>query len=176
MQTQKTNDRELLNLPNENWITIPQHPAYEISDLGRLRKTYKNTKVKIIKAHHNGNGKTDYQFYVLGNVKYYAHFLVTYFFIGQRPAGYDCDHIDGNRSNNALSNLRYLTRAENRSHKGEQNKNSKLTEAKVRLIRLMYKSLKDVKTTQKQIGAMWNVSSSAVGAVINNKTWKHVTV
>jgi len=41
------------------------------------------------------------------------HTLVMITFVGPKPKGYDVDHIDGDRLNNSLDNLRYVTRSEN---------------------------------------------------------------
>ena len=45
--------------------------------------------------------------------KKYVHVLVAEAFIGQCPVGYQVDHVDGNKSNNALSNLEYVSKREN---------------------------------------------------------------
>ena len=47
-----------------------------------------------------------------------VHCLVLKTFIGERPEGYDIDHIDSNKRNNELCNLRYVTRSENNSKHG----------------------------------------------------------
>jgi hypothetical protein len=44
------------------------------------------------------------------------HHLVAKFFICERPIGLVINHIDGNKVNNAPSNLEYVTQAENISH------------------------------------------------------------
>lgn len=41
------------------------------------------------------------------------HRLVANSFLGPRPAGLDTLHIDGDKTNNAVTNLRYGTRSEN---------------------------------------------------------------
>lgn len=43
-----------------------------------------------------------------------VHELVMLAFVGPRPEGMEIDHIDKNRVNNKLSNLRYLSISENR--------------------------------------------------------------
>lgn len=72
-----------------------------------------------------------------------VHSVIMETFIGPRPTGAHIDHIDGDTSNNALRNLRYVTPRENventmrlgRQAKGERNGQSKLTEAEVFEIR-----------------------------------------
>lgn len=46
------------------------------------------------------------------------HRLVLEAFVGACPLGYECDHIDRNRMNNNLNNLRWVTRKENLANKG----------------------------------------------------------
>lgn len=47
------------------------------------------------------------------NYTKYIHGLVAEAFLGPRPEGYQVDHKDGNRSNNHVSNLEYVTHREN---------------------------------------------------------------
>lgn len=58
------------------------------------------------------------------------HKLVALAFIGERPTEengqtYDINHIDGDKTNNALSNLEYVTKSENISHMYSMRKNTK---------------------------------------------------
>lgn len=45
--------------------------------------------------------------------KKYVHVLVAEAFIGECPEGYQVDHVDGDKSNNDLSNLEYVSKREN---------------------------------------------------------------
>lgn len=53
------------------------------------------------------------QVYIARN-HYLVHRLVAETFLGEIPKGHEVDHIDRNRSNNALDNLRIVTSHENR--------------------------------------------------------------
>ena len=44
---------------------------------------------------------------------YYLHRLVAECYLGECLVGYEVDHIDGDKSNNHISNLQYLTKSEN---------------------------------------------------------------
>lgn len=92
---------------------------YEISNMGRVKSlNYRSVKgnQKILKPYIE-KGRHNYHKYTLvgNNSKIYtllAHWLVMEAFVGERSNKF-IDHIDGNGSNNALSNLRYCTHREN---------------------------------------------------------------
>ena len=44
---------------------------------------------------------------------YHVHYLVTSTFLGPKPSGMETRHLDGNATNNAVSNLVYGTKSEN---------------------------------------------------------------
>ena len=75
-------------------------------------------------------------------------YSVSLAFIGERPEGFDIDHIDGVRGNNQPSNLRYCTRQENSDNTvrrngqacGLKNGNGKLTAAQIQIARDMKKN------------------------------------
>lgn len=112
--------------------------------------------------------------------KFYAvHLLVMSTFVGPKPEGYVVDHIDGNRYNNALSNLEYVTQAENvhRSRKTLQHRGQYGTEigtSKLTLeqARQVY-ALKGTGLTRRQVRDRLRlpVSESAIGNVWSGKSW-----
>lgn len=55
------------------------------------------------------------RYYKEGQRSMMIHRLVAEAFLGKCPDGVEVDHIDGHRWNNALSNLDYITRGENRN-------------------------------------------------------------
>ena len=60
------------------------------------------------------NGKTEY-----------AHRYIYKMHLGEIPEGMDVDHIDGDRANNLISNLRILPRSDNAFNRQGANANSK---------------------------------------------------
>jgi hypothetical protein len=131
----------------EEWRPVPGYAdIYEASDLGRLRN---------VKTGKPVNGTQYTHGYVIvclsrnGVVKRTSmHRVVASAWIGECPPCLQVDHIDGCRTNNAASNLRYLTAAENiratvarDAHAvGEGNGQAKLTAEQVAEIRAAKKN------------------------------------
>ena len=83
--------------------------AYEISNLGNCRRNG-----KVIKGSIQNRGYRQLTACIEGKVSYFLfHVLVAKCFIGERPEGLEIDHIDRNRLNNIVENLRYVSRSEN---------------------------------------------------------------
>ena len=91
------------------------------------------------------------------------------------------NHIDGNKQNNNLSNLEWVTSSENNAHayriglknqKGSKNNASKLNEQDVKEI---IDLLLSKKYTQKQIAQKYGVCDDAIGAIKRHQNWKELT-
>lgn len=104
----------------EIWEPIKNVPFYEVSNLGRFRTlehiSPKGNKIhtRIITLTNKTGWYLSYQIIDNdGNKKTYRiHRLVYEAFKGEIPKGYNIHHIDGNKQNNNLSNLRLLTAKE----------------------------------------------------------------
>ncbi len=95
----------------ENFITITQSPDYEISNLARVR----NKKTgRIMKQTTNFQG---YKVVSLNQKPFHVHKLLGLAFI-QNPLNKLCiDHINNNKLDNNLENLRWVTHSENNQNR-----------------------------------------------------------
>lgn len=109
----------------ERWLPVVGNPGYEVSDLGRVRswKKYGGPAPRILRL----NAYDGYPVATMSRSQRRVHRLVLDAFVGTRPDGMVSRHIDGDRSNNALSNLTYGTPSENmrdrRAHGTDRNVN-----------------------------------------------------
>lgn len=106
--------------------------------------------------------------------KKYIHNLVLEAYIGPRPQGYQCRHLNGVKTDNRLENLKWGTRSENQldrndhgtGNRGEKHGMSKYTSDFVKNVRLMCKTM-----MQKDVALILGIPKSSVSAM-NNYTWK----
>jgi len=100
----------------ERWLPVVGYEGlYEVSDLGRVRSLPRNTTSgRILCLSISGPGYQQVSLFAQGRLKKtYVHHLVAEAFIGPRPEGYEIRHLDGDRLNNTLANLRYGVHSEN---------------------------------------------------------------
>lgn len=168
----------------EYWLIVPGYEGkYEASNLGRVRSVSRYITNKhgsktlyrgvVLKQSESGNGYLHVSLGDKNTVK--VHQIVARAFIGESEK--QINHIDGNKKNNHVDNLEYLTQSENALHAvglgliktGSDNHNSKLTQQQVDDIRKRY-SKRDV--SYSQLASEYGVSDALIGRIVNNKTWK----
>lgn len=106
-----------------------------------------------------------------------VHNLVALAFIGIPPEGYVVNHKDGNKLNNRLENLEYVTQRENILHahrlglirkSGEDHHSARLTRADVGSIREAWAR----GALGKDLSAQYGVARSQISRIVNGARWK----
>ena len=109
----------------------------------------------------------------------FVHHLVAEAFIGPRPLpNFHAAHLNGNRSDNRLENIAWVSPHENEAHKlkhgtrarGERQHLSKLTDSKVKEMRELQKT----GLTFKKLAETYGVTIAAAHRAVRGFTWKHV--
>ena len=130
-----------------------------------------NKTGKKIKPQLNGKG---YLRVSIGGKLKFVHRLVAEKYIPNPKNKPQVNHKDGNKLNNCVDNLEWVTNMQNRQHavknllhlSGEKCPWSKLTQKDVDYIR------ENKHYTAKQIAEQFNVSVSQIRAIRRNKSWK----
>ena len=99
------------------WRTITEASNYEVSTNGQVRN---RTTKKILKGRLSKNGYLQVSIKIDATQKFcnrYIHRLVALHFIQNPNNKREVNHIDGNKENNTLSNLEWVTSSENQKHR-----------------------------------------------------------
>lgn len=164
-------------LYTEEWRPVVGFEGiYEVSSCGRIRRVANGHGAvagRMLSPNPNKKGYLRACLCRDGKAKQgRVHTLVAEAFIGPRPEGCEVDHIDGNRQNNHVSNLRWVTPKENiraslarnggrPGLRGIKNGQSKLNEMQVRLVRFIYDMNAD-HGCKILLARIWNVGRSCV--------------
>lgn len=120
-QTQNDKPNTDASTDAETWKAIPGYSNYEASDLGRIRRVTpaQGTRVnRILRLLPDRDGYLRCDLYQNGKRTNEAVAkLVMLAFVGERPyRWYQIDHANAQRNDNRLSNLSYVTPAQNMKH------------------------------------------------------------
>lgn len=176
-----------VELAAERWLPVEGYEdRYEVSDHGNVRSLVdeKQRKRNVPLLLKLNIGSAGYPLVVLNKKGVppktaNVHRLVLTAFVGPPPKGYQCGHLDGSRTNNMLSNLKWITSSENQLHRrlhgtsaqGEANGFSKLTDEKVRRMRARYAQGNiGIRALAKQFGITYHPARMA----LSGKSWGHI--
>lgn len=105
------------------------------------------------------------------------HRLVGELFIPNPHNKKEINHIDGNKENNKVENLEWVSSSENiqhkihqlgKDHRGSKNGMAKLTLEQVDKIKILYQA----GYTQKKLGEMFDISQGKISNVVNGRSYK----
>lgn len=181
----------------EIWKLIENSKNYFISNLGNVKKCYQELTPKGYKRYYSVRDKilkpdTSVRGYCVVKIVYNdnttkrerIHRLVAKYFI-DNPNNYNqVNHKDGNKNNNSYLNLEWCDSSYNLKHAkdnnlwtsnyeiGEKNRNSKLTEDKVKQIPILLEQ----GYSSNEIAKLFNVSRAAINLIRKNKNWKYLNL
>lgn len=160
----------------EIWVLLKETNSHLISNVGNIKSIKTN---KIIKKHLDKDGYPRVGLYFNKKIKsFYVHRLIANNFLNNKDNKPQVNHIDGNKQNNKISNLEWVTSSENRIHAfkiglqknktGEDHHNSKLTINDIKEIR----KLCELNVSQYKIAKIFNIRQPQVSKIKNKKHWK----
>ena|SRR5690554_2824929 len=167
----------------EMWKDVPGFDGmYQISNSGRVRSWRNNRwgrakRPKILQSHTLKNG---YDAVSLGRGnKMYIHRIMATAFIPNPENKPQVNHIDGNKVNNRISNLEWVTQKENSIHAsnngllpvGEDRYNSVLTNTDVIKIKAL---LKQGRLTHREIAKKFGITRRHVGCIKEGRSWSSI--
>lgn len=168
------------------WKDIPEFDGYRISNEGLLQscfvrgsRSHLSAEWREVQAHESNNGYMQVTLYRRGARHLHRiHVLVLLSFVGPRPSGFQACHLNGNRKDNCLSNLRWdsvsANHADKNTHgtmsKGSRHGQSRLNETQIVEIRSLFGD--GVPT--KEIGRRFGVSATAIHWIKTGRTWSHI--
>jgi hypothetical protein len=176
--------------PPECWRSVAGWSGYEVSNLGNVRSwkwpsggrqwiaNPERPPRPLRQAPRNG-----YASVVLSDVRsrrktMSVHVLVLTAFIGQRPAGFQAAHRDGDPANNSLNNLEWASPVNNNADKrrhgtlvhGEAIASAKLTRADVEAIREARRDGAAVAS----LAVQYAVCRNTIGNALGGRTWANL--
>ncbi len=172
------------SLPGEEWREIPGYDgAYEVSNLGRVATHVAGRFRSVNRIMNPGLKGNGYLKVSLGgrsaHKNHYIHRLVLQAFCPDSNGKPDVNHKDGNKLNNRLENLEWVSRSENMQHAmriglwssvGTNNPQAILTPSNVKAIRQYLSEGK----RYAELAKLFGVCRGVIGNINNGKSWRHV--
>lgn len=169
-------------MSKEIWKKIEGTKSHFVSDLGRIKCTRGN-KDKILKTWWGDEDSIYHYFKPTINGKrkrLNVHTAVLEAFICNRPIGMEARHLDGDKHNNSLKNLKWGTKDENIrdqishgthqsifSPKGTNHSTAKLNKEQLSEVHILLGK----GVSQARIGKMFNIAQSTISLINQGKRY-----
>ena len=177
-------------MTKEIWKDVIAYEGiYKVSNLGRVKRIGNGSDGRKLSErimNQKASGwKGKYLSVVLTknneSKNQYVHRLVGIAFYGMpKNNKTQINHIDGNKHNNCLNNLEWVTAKENQQHRytilnqsqnGENNAANKYPRTLIEKVISLYKT-KNYK--QREIAKITGIDYRYVNLIVHNKVWKHL--
>lgn len=169
----------------EKWKNIKSFPGYKVSNYGEIRSHRRKNPIILSKRINkkgyyyvnlmDSTSKTTMYRSVL------VHSLVASTFLRKSNNNLCVNHLDGDKLNNKVSNLEWVTNKRNSEHafklglvsgrKGNLCNLSKLNAKQVLKIRLL-KGKSNL--SYNDVALIFNVTKSTIIQIVQRKIWKHI--
>jgi len=166
---------------NEEWRDVVGYEEYyRVSNLGQVWSKRSNREIVGGVVGEGGRYRQiTFSVHGIESTKF-AHNIVMEAFVGPPPENMEVNHIDGDKLNNRLDNLEYVTHSDNVLHafklglsnnQGENHPGNKLTKENVMEIRSL---IHNSNLTLKAIGDMFNVTKYCIWDIKHKRSWNHI--
>lgn len=158
----------------ESWKNVPGFDDfYMVSDYGRV---FSKKSGRVLKTKSSGFG---YRGFVpcKNGVKFphmYIHRIVAEVFI-RNPYGFtQVNHINGDKTDNRLSNLEWVSPYYNTCHFFENSNNRKNGKLSPDIVNKIRRLRNECEMKDNEISNLFNIDRSTVNNVVNYRSWNHV--
>lgn len=170
----------------ETWKNLPSHPRYEVSSEGRVRSapftdaSGRPRKERMLKPSPTTDGYLRANLWVAGRAVHpLIHRLVHLAFHGPIPAGFEVNHLNGDRADNRPENLNSLSHGDNVRHSRDTlgalyatYGNAKIGVAEIREIDAL---LRGGVLSDRAIARIYGLCKASVWNIKRGRTWAHIT-
>jgi transposase len=156
---------------DEVWEQASGFETVEVSSLGRVKKQGCVVEPKVFPS------SAGYPRISAEGLQVRVHRLVAKAFLGEPDGAKEVNHINGDKTDNQIENLEWVTKAENMEHAHEQGLTKKRGEhcnwAQLSAIEAMrvYLLTQDGRMHNKEIAEHFGVSAKHVQRIANHKRW-----
>lgn len=128
---------------------------------------------RILHPNENNRGYYDVTLCLPEPRKYLVHQLILEAFVGPKPLGLECRHLDGDPLNNRLDNLLWGTHQENIA---DATKEGRMGGFKLVIddVRQILDLIKITRMNENDIGKLYGVSAGTIRAIKEYRTWKYI--